>query len=101
MLITIDSIPTKANAGIDDTICSSIVNLSANKPLTGTGLWSLIGGPGSPIITDSSLTTTSVKGLTAGAYSFQWKISNGVCNASYDTVQVIVAANNNCSRCRA
>ncbi|MEI9933746.1 MAG: hypothetical protein WDM71_02600 [Ferruginibacter sp.] len=92
VLITIDSIPTKANAGMDDTICSSTINLSANKALTGNGLWSLISGSPDCVITNPALESTTVTGLTAGAYLFQWKISNGACSASLDTMQVNVTA---------
>ncbi|MEI9933747.1 MAG: PKD domain-containing protein [Ferruginibacter sp.] len=92
VLITIDSSAIKANAGSDQTICSSTVTLSANSPGTQKGTWSLISGPNVPTITNISLSNTSVTGLTAGAYLFQWKISSGVCNASYDTVQINVTA---------
>ncbi|MEO8110869.1 MAG: PKD domain-containing protein, partial [Ginsengibacter sp.] len=97
--ITIYDSPTVADAGADQTICVSSTTLKGNFPSTGTGQWFFINGPGLPVTTDSSLSSTTVTGLVSGTYNFRWNISNGACLASNDTVQVVVStiANNTIS----
>ncbi len=87
ILITVNQLPTVANAGIDSSICSSSINLYANTPVTGTGSWLQISGTGT--ITSVTSPTTSVSGLS-GTTIFVWSISNGVCAASKDTVTIKV-----------
>ena len=94
--IKINDNPTAANAGNDQTICSSSTALTANNPAIGTGEWSLFSGPNSPVITSPTLASTSVTGMIFGTYSFVWKISNDPCPANSDTVLINVStiANN-------
>ncbi|MEO5644109.1 MAG: gliding motility-associated C-terminal domain-containing protein [Bacteroidia bacterium] len=84
--INVDANPTTANAGIDQTICSSSTSLTGNTPVIGTGVWTLISGTGT-IVTPNSPSSV-VNGLSAGATIFKWEISNGTCSASLDTVLI-------------
>ncbi|MBL0047143.1 MAG: HYR domain-containing protein [Bacteroidetes bacterium] len=87
--ITVDELPTTANAGINQNICESTtqVNLSANAPTVGVGLWS---GPGT--FSNSSSESSNVTGFTSGINSYIWSISNGACAATSDTVEIAVDA---------
>jgi len=86
--ITIDPMPTPANAGPDQTLCDSISLLSGNLPSIGTGVWTLVSGTGAPV-TPSTFTSV-VNGLTVGANVFQWTVTNGTCPASSDEVTITV-----------
>lgn len=63
--------------------------LEAGK-LTGneTGEWSVLNGTGE--FSDKSNNLTEVTGLSLGENSFLWKVSNSVCPAASDTVNIIV-----------
>ncbi|MEZ5172667.1 MAG: gliding motility-associated C-terminal domain-containing protein [Bacteroidia bacterium] len=89
--ITVQTLPTLANAGSDQNICSTIASLQANSPLSGTGLWSVVQGSG--IFSNASDPFTSVSGLQAGTNILRWTISNGVCPPSADDVIIIVDSN--------
>jgi gliding motility-associated-like protein len=86
-----DASPTIANAGTDQTICSSSATFAGNLPSTGNGLWTLISGTG--IITTASSASSTVNGLSVGANTFQWTITNGTCPSSFDQVTINVDAN--------
>ncbi len=90
--VTIDDAPSTASAGTNQTVCEGdAVNLSANNPTTGTGVWSTISGTGTADSPSSN--TSSVSGLTAGASTtFRWTISNGVCPDETDEVTITVDA---------
>ena len=81
---------TVPNAGSDFNVCLyTPINLAANTPTQGTGLWSQVSG--SPIsFTDATSPTTSITGALAGTCKFQWTISNGICSSLHDTVNVNV-----------
>ncbi|MES2286705.1 MAG: T9SS type B sorting domain-containing protein [Bacteroidota bacterium] len=78
--------PTIANAGADQTVCSTSATLAGNIATAGTGLWTLVSGSGT-ISTPSSANST-VTGLGAGATVFQWTISNSPCPSSSDQVTI-------------
>jgi len=84
--------PTTAAAGSDIRICMySPFNFAANTPSIGTGSWSQVSG--SPVnFTNAASPTTTITGAIAGSYTFRWSISNGVCSASTDDVNLIVDA---------
>lgn len=88
--VTIFENPTVAIAGPDQVICATGATMAANTALVGTGLWSLVSGPNSPVFTDPSSPASGVTGLLPGTYVFRWRISNGACNATEDIVQVEV-----------
>ena len=53
-----------------------------------SGTWSVISGTGE--LADSSLPNTSVSKLSQGENIFLWKVTNGVCPESFDTVRIVV-----------
>ncbi len=88
--ITVDTNPSAAFAGTDQTICSSTATLVATAPATGVGSWNtLLGGA---TVATSTANTTSVSGLSTGINTFEWVTTNGTCPASRDTVQITVDA---------
>lgn len=78
--------PTVANAGADQTVCSTSATLAGNIATVGTGFWTLVSGSGT-ISTPTSPNST-VTGLGAGATVFQWTISNSPCPSSSDLVTI-------------
>ncbi len=89
LIILRDSLPTLANAGADQLICTNNSLLNANSPVTGSGLWSSLSGNSfsSPTIASSPVTN-----LNPGNNSLIWTITNGSCPASKDTVIIKVDA---------
>ena len=88
--VTITSVasPTVANAGPNQSICSTSATLAGNTATVGTGLWTLVSGSGT--ITTPTSPTSTVTGLGAGANVFQWTISNAPCAASTSQVSITV-----------
>lgn len=84
--ISVETIPTIANAGPDQTVCGTVTNLAGNNVISGTGVWTLFTGAG--VIADINLPTTSVTGLSLDTNIFVWTISNS-CGITTDTVQII------------
>ncbi len=82
--ITVDANPTTANAGADQSVCSSTTTLAGNSPTIGTGTWTRLSGSG--IASSPNSPTSAVTGLTTGSSVYQWSITNGVCPASTDVV---------------
>ncbi|MBN2776897.1 MAG: gliding motility-associated C-terminal domain-containing protein, partial [Bacteroidales bacterium] len=74
-----------ADAGLNDTVCSSFAFLNANNPLVvepyqGVGHWNNLSGPQS-WIDDTQSSNTQVHNLPSGTSSFQWTVSLGGCSA--------------------
>ncbi len=86
--LTIDSPPSAAAAGTNQTQCGSTTTatLAGNTPATGTGTWSLISGSGT--VTTPSSPTSGITGLGLGANVFRWTISNGSCPDETDEVTI-------------
>ncbi|MDP3143919.1 MAG: gliding motility-associated C-terminal domain-containing protein, partial [Bacteroidota bacterium] len=84
--IIIDAMPTIANAGIDQSSCSTATVLNANTPFIGTGFWSVIGGGSS--VTNPTINNSGVTSLSTPTNLLVWTISNGICPASKDTVMI-------------
>ncbi len=80
--------PTVANAGTDILLTEDItsLNLYANTPAVGEGLWTIVSGEGG-IIADSSNPTSLFTGETFITYTLQWAIST-VCETSMDMITV-------------
>ena len=89
--ITIYDNPTVADAGTDQTICSSIVTVAGNAPVVGSGTWTMVSGPNSPVISNPASPSTTINGLVPGTYTFRWTITNGNCPPSADDVEITVA----------
>jgi len=83
--------PTTAYAGVDLTICApdSIAHLNANTPSNGTGFWSFISGPSTPIFSNYNNPNATVRGLIMGTYTLRWNIQgNANCPTSFDDVVI-------------
>ena len=78
-----------ANAGTDATICASEYLMKASS-YNGTGMWSLISGPGGFIIDDETKPTAKINFTFSGQYVFQWTVTNGSCNTDSDLVTLDV-----------
>ena len=85
--VTITNLPTTANAGSDITATSTTVQLNANTPLVGNGVWSILSGSGGNIANVNN-PQSSFTGTTNSVYQLRWAISNVPCPASVDTVQI-------------
>jgi hypothetical protein len=83
--ITNFGLPTAAVGAEQDLCGQTAASISAETPAFGTGIWSVVSGPG--VIPDPTLPVTDVIGLVPGQSSvFQWTVSNGVCpEASAET----------------
>jgi PKD repeat protein len=86
MRITVDALPTVANAGPDDLTCTGTEIMAANRPTTGAGFWNVLVGPA--VLADPTAHNSTVSGLQPGVNEFEWVISNGVCPPSRDTVVI-------------
>ena len=78
--------PTVANAGPNQTICSTSATLAGNIATIGTGTWTLVSGTGT--ITTPGSPTSGVTGLGLGANVFQWTITNAPCPPTSSTVTI-------------
>ncbi|HRH35320.1 MAG TPA: hypothetical protein PKY12_09670, partial [Catalimonadaceae bacterium] len=84
--ITVEPLPTPANAGPDQTVCSDQGQLSGNSPQVGEGVWSVISGGAS--LVNSGQNNTAVSNLAFGENAFVWSVSVGLCPASTDTIVI-------------
>ena len=79
-----------ANAGTPFSVCGSTSSLSGNTPSTGTGTWSIISGPSGASFSDDNDPNSVINGLSQGAYTIEWSITNACGTVSDD---IIVTAN--------
>ena len=86
MSIIITSLPTVADAGIDQSVCGNTATFAANTATIGTGTWSLISGSGT--ITAPNSPISGVSGLGIGANVFEWTISSPPCTPSSSQVTI-------------
>jgi uncharacterized repeat protein (TIGR01451 family) len=85
-VVVTNSRPVTANAGPDQESCGSTFTLAATVPSEGTGVWTIVSGPGT-ITTNSSINTT-VTNVTLGASTvLRWTVTNGACS-SFDEVTI-------------
>lgn len=54
-----------------------------------TGVWTVISGPNTPVITTQGSNTTTVTGLIQGTYTLRWTVS-GPCVNGFDEMQIFV-----------
>ena len=83
--ITVETIPTVSLAGIDAIACVNTVDLTANMPLIGAGIWTVTAG--SATIATPNSTNTLATGLSLGLNTFLWTISNS-CATTSDPVNI-------------
>ncbi len=84
--VVIDQAPTTSNAGSPQSVCATTATLAGNTATVGTGAWLVTAGSGS--VTTPGSPTSGVTGLSLGANTFQWTISNGTCTPSSSTVTI-------------
>jgi len=77
-----------ANAGDDNSTCTSDITLHATQPVAGSGVWSFNQGSGT--ITIPSFNETTVSGLSLGQSTLTWTVSHSNCT---DADNVIVINN--------
>jgi|GEM_PF-1473122 len=90
-MITVVKTVTPANAGTDKLICNQAsIQLNGNLPATGeTGLWQQVGGPSTTSLVAPNAASSTVNGLVAGTYTYQWTLSNNACPSKKDSVVII------------
>ena len=88
--VSLDDMPTAANAGLNDTICveAGTYSIVGNNPAIGTGRWNLVGGTAT--IDDDLSATTSINDFVVDTVLLEWQTSNGVCPISRDTVEIVI-----------
>ena len=81
--------PTAANAGLDIILCDTTeAILGAILDTIGTGTW--LPASNGTTISDTAAFNSIVTGLSLGTYNYVWKVANGVCPITYDSVQLDV-----------
>ncbi|HVT44095.1 MAG TPA: hypothetical protein VMT00_06870 [Thermoanaerobaculia bacterium] len=87
VIVTASAPPTTAAAGDDQSVCDvTTATLAGNTPVVGTGTWTVVSGGAT--VTNPNSPTSGVTGLTTGANTFRWTITNGSCPASFDDVVI-------------
>ena len=88
--ITVDAILPAANAGTDQSICSTNATLAANgAPLGFTGTWSVTAG--APSFSNINSNNASVSNLTVGVNTLIWTLEYPSCPSVSDTMLITVA----------
>ncbi|MBK7957725.1 MAG: hypothetical protein IPK03_06150 [Bacteroidetes bacterium] len=93
--IVVDSIPSNADAPDRFACAASLIggindSLIANNILIGKGNWTYISGPNTPTINSPNQNISTISNLNAGIHLIEWKVSNGKCPASRDTLKFTV-----------
>jgi hypothetical protein len=92
--VTVNDLPSTANAGGAQTICSNAgALLAANTPAVGTGAWSVVSGPSTSQAQFSdagAANATFTPAGGAGTYTLRWTVSNSPCTASTSDVAITV-----------
>lgn len=86
LVITVNDLPSQADAGADQQLCSDLTSLAAETPTTGSGIWTVVSGNG--IFEDAQNPQTNVSGLDEGVNVLQWTISSGTCPPNSDQVVI-------------
>lgn len=85
--------PKQALAGADQCLTSGTsFSLAGNAPSgTEAGTWTLLpGAPNTPGFSTTANTQT-VTGAVNGTYKFEWKLTNGACTTTQDTVVITIS----------
>ncbi|MFC2101517.1 hypothetical protein ACFLS7_00820 [Bacteroidota bacterium] len=87
--VAVSELPTTADAGSNQVICSSLdAVMAGNTALVGSGTWSQVSGPGTITFTDATSPGTAVTASVYGTYVLRWTISNGACAESTDDMTI-------------
>lgn len=81
-----NNMPISTFAGVDQTLCSDSAYLTANQPVVGTGVWSIIRGAG--VIKDVYNAITSIKALAPDTNLIRWTVTNKQC-VDYREIKII------------
>lgn len=84
--LTIDQLPTVADAGSPEPICTEGYQLSGNAPIVGTGMWTA--DDTGVTFDDATLEDATADNIQEGVTTFTWTISNGTCTNSTSTVDI-------------
>ena len=76
--------PSNAYSGIDISVCGDTVQLDADDPGIGTGLWTVVTGSAS--FDNNNEYNTIVRGLNKGNNTLRWTVTNGICSLSDEIV---------------
>jgi gliding motility-associated-like protein len=79
--------PSVANAGSDIQVCADATSFNAVDPAVGQGWWQVLSGYGT--IDSTTKANPSVSDLVPGESVFLWRVINGPCAASFDTLRVM------------
>lgn len=91
VLITIYAAPSQSIAGPPQTFCNSgFATISANAPTVGSGLWTQVSGPSTPLIPNPDSPNNNLSSLIPGTYIFSWTISNGPCTSSSSNDTLVI-----------
>ena len=85
VVIFVETPPTTADAGQNDSICGTSYTLNGNTAIVGDGTWSLVSGTAT--ISSPNSSTSSVTGIGRGENVFEWRIEN---NCNFTTSQVTI-----------
>ncbi len=92
--VDINLVPTTANAGTDQSFCSSTgaqtSTLLSVNPDIGIGTWLQLSGPSGVTITYPAAATSPITFTQQGVYTFRWIVASGACPLSIDDVDVSV-----------
>ena len=87
--------PIEANAGPDQCLSTgtTTIQLNGNDPVSGSGQWFKVSGPGTASFTDDTQYDTEASVTSDGTYQFEWVISTVLgCNPTRDTMEVKIDA---------
>jgi CshA-type fibril repeat protein len=82
-------LPIAADAGPDQSLCSANSTfLIGNTPASGSGIWTVVSGPNTPLIFPATGPFVLVTGLIPDItpYVFRYTINNGNCTSSDDMI---------------
>lgn len=81
--------PSVANAGPDQQLCNnSTTTLAGNNAGNGTGTWTVL-APSTAVVAQINNPTATVSDLPQGTTTLVWTVSNNVCPATTDTVNIV------------
>ncbi|GEO04508.1 hypothetical protein AAE02nite_21720 [Adhaeribacter aerolatus] len=96
--VTVGQSLTVASVGATQTACYA-TTLTGNQPTGGIGTWTLESKPTNapnPVFLDVNKPNTLVAGLTSGAYTFRWTITQTCANGTTTSSSALLTVNANC-----